>query len=117
MRDGERGSASIWVLAVGLAVVAVGLFGASYGAAVVARHRAQAAADLGALSAAVHAVEGEAAACRHAERTVTANRARMASCRVEGLEAVVTAEVVAAGPAASLGPAQGRARAGPAWAA
>jgi secretion/DNA translocation related TadE-like protein len=109
----ERGSASVWVLAVGLTVVAVGVFGASVGAAVVARHQAQAAADLGALAAAVHAVEGQEAACARATAIVTANGGRMVSCQVEGLEAVVGAEVDAAGLAATFRPASAKARAGP----
>lgn len=111
---GERGSASVWVLAVGVAVVVFGAFGASIGAAVVARHQAQAAADLGALAAAAHAVEGAHVACARAARVVSANDARMITCTVTGLEAVVSAEMRAAGLAASLRPARASARAGPA---
>lgn len=110
----DRGSATVWVLAVGLVVVSVGIFGAQFGAAVVARHQAQSAADLGALSAALHAVEGEPAACRYAARTVAANHADLVSCRVQGLEAVVSAAVAGAGLTAYR-PAQATARAGPAW--
>lgn len=112
-REGERGSASVWVLGVGLAVVAVGVFGASIGAAVVARHKAQAAADLGALAAAVHALEGREAACAEAAAIITANGGRMVSCQVDGLEATVGAEADAAGLAASFDPAVAKARAGP----
>ncbi len=115
-RDGERGSATVWVLAVGLCVVAVGGFGAQLGAAVVARHQAQAAADLGALSAAVHAMEGEVTACGYARRTVAANHAALVFCRLEGMEAVVSAQVSAAG-LAGYRPARAGARAGPAWTA
>ena len=104
----------MWVLAVGLVVVLFGGFGASIGAAVVARHRAQAAADLGALAAAVHALEGSDAACARAGAVVSANASRMVSCEVNGLEAVVTAESDAAGLAAMLRPARASARAGPA---
>lgn len=109
----DRGSATVWVLGVGLAVVSVGVFGAQIGAAVVARHQAQSAADLGALSAALHAVEGETSACGYARRTVAANHADLMSCRLYGLEAVVGAQVSAAGLAAYR-PAQAKARAGPA---
>lgn len=116
-RRSDRGSASVWLLAVGLAVVAFGSMAASVGAAVVARHQAQAAADLGALAAAVHSVEGPESACGEARRLVAANQARMVSCVMTGPEAVVTAEVAAAGLAAAIGPARASARAGPAWAA
>ncbi len=106
------------MLAVGLAVVAVGAMGASIGAAVVARHQAQAAADLGALAAAVHALEGPEAACARAARIVSANDARMVSCEVAGLEAVVTAEADPVGLAGVMaGSARASARAGPAYSA
>jgi secretion/DNA translocation related TadE-like protein len=101
------------VLGVGLTVVAVGVFGASIGAAIVARHKAQAAADLGALAAAVHALEGREAACAKAAEIIAANGGRMVSCRIDGLDATVGAQVDAAGLAAALRPAAAKARAGP----
>jgi secretion/DNA translocation related TadE-like protein len=110
---GDRGAASVWLLALGVAVVAMAAFGASVGAAIVARHQAQTAADLGALSAAVHAVEGSTAACGHATRVVSANHAQMVQCRVVGLEAVVSVRRRAAGLAAALPHALARSRAGP----
>lgn len=109
----DRGAASVWLLALGVAVVAVAAFGALVGAAIIARHQAQTAADLGALSAAVHAVEGAAAACGHATRVVSANHAQMVECRVLGLEAVVSVRRRAAGLAAALPHALARSRAGP----
>ncbi len=109
----DRGAASVWLLALGMAVVAVAAFGASVGAAIIARHQAQSAADLGALSAAVHAVEGATAACGHATRVVSANHARLMECRVVGLEAVVSVRRRAAGLAAALPHASARSRAGP----
>lgn len=112
-RPCDRGAASVWLLALGVAVVAVAVFGASIGAAIIARHQAQTAADLGALSAAVHAVEGATAACGHATRVVSANHARMVECRVVGLEAVVSVRRRAAGLAAALPHALARSRAGP----
>src|SRR5690242_19734995 len=80
------------------------------GGLVAARHRAQSAADLGALAGAVRAVEGAGVACPAAERIVRANGARMVACRVEGLDVVVTAQV--SGPA-GWGAAEQSARAGP----
>lgn len=93
-RAGDRGAASIFVLAVGLVLVAAGLAGAAVGAARVGRHEARTAADLGALAGAARAIEGHAAACAQAARLVAANDARLTSCRVDGLEIVVAAEVV-----------------------
>jgi secretion/DNA translocation related TadE-like protein len=101
------------LLALGVAVVMVAGFGASVGAAIVARHQAQTAADFGALSAALHAVEGGTTACGHATRVVSANHAQLVECRVLGLEAVVSVRARAAGLAAALPHARARARAGP----
>ena len=81
------------MLAIGLVLIAAGGAGAAVGAARVGRHRAQVAADLGALAGAAHAIEGQEAACAEAARFVAANAGRMSSCTVEGLEIVVQAEV------------------------
>lgn len=106
----DRGSASLWLLGVALAVLLLAGTVAMAGGLVVARHRAQSAADLGALAGAVRAVEGAEVACPAAERIVRANGARMVACRVEGLDVVVTAQV--SGPA-GWGAAEQSARAGP----
>jgi secretion/DNA translocation related TadE-like protein len=100
-------------LAVGSVLLAAGLAGASLGAAHVARHQAQAAADLGALAGAVTAVEGPRAACARAAAIVTASRARLTGCAVEGLDLVVRVEVTPPGAAGLPGPATATARAGP----
>ena len=81
------------------------------GGLLVARHRAQSAADLGALAGALRAVEGTGVACPAADRIVRANGGRLVACRVEGLDVVVTVRV--AGPA-GWGSAEESARAGPA---
>jgi secretion/DNA translocation related TadE-like protein len=89
----DRGAASILVLAIGLVLVAAGIAGAAVGAARVGRHQARTAADLGALAGAARAVEGPAAACARAGHFASVNRARMTSCKVEGLEIVVEVQV------------------------
>jgi secretion/DNA translocation related TadE-like protein len=89
----DRGAASIFVLAVGLALVVAGLGGASVGTARVGRHQAQNAADLAALAGAADAIYGEGMACARARRFAAANGGRMTSCTVDGLEVVVWAEV------------------------
>lgn len=83
--------------------------GVYLGSAVVARHRAQAAADLAALAAAARLSSGADTACAGA--AVVARRMRVddIGCVVDGLDVVVTARVaVAFGGVAKAG-----ARAGP----
>ena len=74
-----------------LLVLTVG--GAVVGSAVIARHRAQAAADLAALSAAGHLVSGQEVACASAASLTTAMSATMAACAVHDLDVVVTVDV------------------------
>ena len=86
--------------------------GAAYlGAAVVARHRAQAAADLGALAAAAGLAAGPETACAQAKAVARQMRVHTTGCAMEGLDVVVTTEVRMAG---GWGNAQAAARAGPA---
>lgn len=109
----DRGGASVWLLAIGLLLLAAGLVGAGLGAAHVARHQAQTAADLGALAGAVRAIEGRDAACARARELVVANDARLVECRLAGLDLTVTAAV---SPPSVLGlgrDATATARAGP----
>ncbi len=80
-----------------------------FGSAVVARHRAEAAADLAALAAAVGVVDGERAACADARWVVERMGGVLRSCRLSGWDALVEVDV-AFGP---FGSAAGRARAGP----
>ena len=110
----ERGSATVWVLAVGLLIVVVALASAAAGAGAVARHRAQSAADLGALAGAIRALDGAGTACAHARTIVAANGARLVACRLDGFDVIVSAEVVPSGVAAVAGVATASARAGPA---
>lgn len=108
----DRGSATVWVLSAGLVFVVVAIAIAAIMAATVARHRAQSAADLAALGAALRAWDGPAAACDRAAELAAGNGATLVSCRVEGLDAIVTVEVVPSG-FAGLGAARASARAGP----
>jgi len=89
--------------------VAVGQFGA----ASLARHRAQAAADLGALAAAVQLSGGHRAACAAAEAVIVAMRARSGGCSVQGLDGVVSVEVPVTLGRWGTGHAAANARAGP----
>lgn len=83
------------------------------GAAVVARHRAQAVADLAALAAAARLPSGAEAACARAGAVARAMRVEDVGCRVDDLDVVVTVRVAVV----FAGVAQAAARAGPADAA
>ncbi|WP_336030203.1 Rv3654c family TadE-like protein [Geodermatophilus sp. FMUSA9-8] len=115
MREGERGSATVWTIGLAAVLALVGLAAVLLGAAAVARHRAGAAADLAALAGAAAAVSGDPAACDVAARVARDNGAVLTACAVGGGAVVeVTATV-----AVDLGPlgarqAEGTARAGPA---
>ena len=111
--EADRGGASLLVLAMGLVLVTAGLGGAAVGAARVARHQARAAADLGALAGAIRAVQGEQVACERAAVLVTANHARVSSCRLDGFEVVVFAEVTVTPVPGLRRVARAGARAGP----
>lgn len=117
MRGGERadaGSATVLVLALVTVLAAVAGVLVCAGALVVARHRADSAADLAALAAAARALDGAPAACRAAEGVARAGGAALTGCRVQGEVAVVTVEVVPPGGLGRLGTARTTARAGPA---
>jgi len=104
MSEPDRGSASIWLLAIGFVVVSVGIGAALVGSALTDRHRAQVAADLGALAGARYATDGAGVACDRAGRIVAANGGRLVDCRLDGFDLIVSADV---------GLARARARAGP----
>jgi secretion/DNA translocation related TadE-like protein len=95
-----------------LMVLTVG--GVVVGSAVIARHRAQAAADLAALSAAGHVVSGPESACASAASLAAAMSATMATCTVEELDVVVTVEVPVSLGRWGVHVATATARAGPA---
>lgn len=112
-RRSDRGSASLWALGVGLAVLLFAGAVAAAGSALVARHRAQSAADLGALAGAVRAAEGPGTACQWASQIVEANGARLVECRLDGLDVVVGAQAEPAGIGGVAGAVRAWARAGP----
>jgi secretion/DNA translocation related TadE-like protein len=109
----DEGSASIWMLAAGLLVMSFATTVVLAGAATIARHRAQSAADLGALAGAVRVVVDPGGACAAAAAIVMDNGAAMTGCRIDGLDMIVTTSVEVAGAAVGIGPAIGVARAGP----
>jgi secretion/DNA translocation related TadE-like protein len=86
--------------------------GAYLGSAVVARHRAQAAADLAALAAAARLAAGPEAACARAKAVAGQMRVSTTGCDVDDLDVVVTVDVRLA--VGGWGSARAAARAGPA---
>ncbi|MFE5558622.1 Rv3654c family TadE-like protein [Streptomyces sp. NPDC056544] len=104
----DRGSATVWAALVATVLGAV--FGGVllFGQAVVARHRAAAAADLAALAAAATWAHGPKTACGAALRVARAQGASLGGCLLRGEVAEVTARI-AAGPFTAVI----RARAGP----
>jgi len=106
------------VLTAGLLVVVAGLASvvAGLGQVVLARHRAEAAADLAALAGAGILLDpfADADPCARAARVATANAAALTTCRsdADGSLTVVVA-VPLSGVLARAGPATSTARAGP----
>jgi secretion/DNA translocation related TadE-like protein len=94
------------ILAVTSAAVVVG-------AAVIARHRAQSAADLAALAAAGRLAAGQGTACGWAVSVAERMDASVTSCTVTALDVVVTIDVDAVLGRWGLGAAHAAARAGP----
>ncbi|WP_243858231.1 Rv3654c family TadE-like protein [Mycobacterium sp. DL440] len=94
-------------------VVAFAAGGAYLGAAVTARHRAQAAADLAALSAAGAVVSGPDAACAQATQIAVRMRSVLGVCRIERLDVVLEVSVPVRLGRWGVRPARAAARAGP----
>ncbi|TMS55854.1 helicase [Mycobacterium sp. DBP42] len=111
--SGERGSATVPAAAMVAMLIAFATGAAYLGAAVTARHRAQAAADLAALGAAGAVVSGPDAACRQATEIAARMRSVVASCRIEGLDVVLEVTVPVHLGRWGAGPARASARAGP----
>src|SRR5262245_17234220 len=109
----DRGSGTIYVLAMVTVVVLLTSAGLALAQALIARHRAAAAADLSAISAASRVLDGPAGACEAATVVARSQGARLTMCRIDGEVAEVTV-VVQSGFLSVHYPATGAARAGPA---
>jgi secretion/DNA translocation related TadE-like protein len=109
--DGERGSASLWLLSVVMVVWVAAAAAIGVGQATVSRHRVAAAADLSALAAA-SVLAGDqsggptsgrpAAACARAEELAKANGSLLVACTVTTTTVQVVASIPASGLAAML---------------
>ena len=100
----------MWVLGAGLVIILIGLTSLTVGSAVVARHRAQVAADLGALAGAQSVLRDP---CGQAAAVVAGNGADLVRCSSDGLNVDVTASVRVRLGRWAVGTAFGAARAGP----
>jgi secretion/DNA translocation related TadE-like protein len=118
VRPTEGGAAALLTVWASAAVLAVAVTALAWGGALVARHRADRAADIAALAGAT-ALQGGGDGCVAAMRLAAAQGARVTSCQViDATTVLLEVAVDVAGPAAQWGPlppARARARAGPAW--
>lgn len=92
-------------------MLTVSLGGMAVGSVIVARHRAQSAADLAALAAAVRVPVGRDAACRQAGAVAAAVQATLLECVIVGLD--VRVSVTTGTGLRVVGDAHATARAGP----
>lgn len=109
----DRGAATLVAVAVIAVLITVTGGMAGVGAAVLTRHRAQAAADLAALAAAGRLADGIQSACAQAGSVAGAMGAAVARCELDGLDVVVAVEAPVGFGRWTLGPARAAARAGP----
>ncbi|MQA06153.1 MAG: hypothetical protein GEV07_26685 [Streptosporangiales bacterium] len=111
LRD-QRGSATIWVLAMAATLFAASIVVALSGSAATARNRAGTAADMAALAAAARLSSADnQVACRAAATVARRNGASLISCLTENGVADVRARVRLRGSLSKWGSATARARA------
>lgn len=112
-REDERGAATVVAAMAMTLLVALTAAGVYLGAAVVARHRAQAAADLAAVTGATMLVGGPVSACEQAAAVAARMGAHLTACDITGLDVVVSVDVEVNLGRFAAGPARAQARAGP----
>ena len=109
----DRGSATVWAAGAVAVVLVIAVAGLHLGGVLLARHRAESAADLAALAAAGRSVAGVQVACARARGLAERMTVELVSCRLEGWDALVEVRVRPGGLLAGFGSATARARAGP----
>ncbi len=111
LRD-DAGIATVFTCLCVLVLLTAAVLVMYFAAAVLARHRAEMSADLGAVAGARQVIAGSDAACARARTVADANHGRVRSCEVDGADLLLVVTVdVRIGPV--RGSATGRARAGP----
>ncbi|WP_049577751.1 Rv3654c family TadE-like protein [Nonomuraea sp. SBT364] len=113
-KGNDRGSATLWGVALMTLLMAVATTFAVVGSVRVARHRVNAAADLSALAAAKLALIDPEAACTQAAAMASENGVELANCTITGEVADVWTALQITLPALGTRTLNGRARAGPA---
>lgn len=108
----DSGSGALWLLCACALTWAMAVAFLIVGTAVVARHRAVAAADLAALGAAERLLRGHPRPCEAAALVVASQGGRLAECVVDTDSVRVVAEVRTDLARFELGPARAQARAG-----
>jgi secretion/DNA translocation related TadE-like protein len=109
----DRGIATVWAATAIAVLMTILMIALHLGTVVLARHRAEAAADLAALAAAAVAVQGADPACARAAEIATAMGGEVTTCGLAGWDALVEVGVPVPLALPGLGTATGRARAGP----
>jgi len=112
-RSADQGSATVWAAGAVAVVLVIAVAGMHLGGVLLARHRAESAADLAALAAAGRSVAGQQVACARARELTERMTVELVSCRLEGRDALVETRVRPGGPLARFESATARARAGP----
>lgn len=111
-RSADRGNATVLAAIGGAALLAVLIVALQIGGAVIARHRAESAADLAVLAGAADLLSGNGSGCDTAGSVAAANGATMVSCAPDGDDLLVAVSLpIRWGPVDAA--AGARARAGP----
>ncbi|HKP39692.1 MAG TPA: Rv3654c family TadE-like protein [Mycobacterium sp.] len=110
----DRGSASLVAVAMMAVLLSITMGAVCVGSAVIARHRAQASADLAALAAAGRLAGGAEQACARASALARAMRTAISQCTVDELDVIVTVDAPVSFGRIGVGSAGAAARAGPA---
>ncbi|WP_367776428.1 Rv3654c family TadE-like protein [Mycolicibacterium rhodesiae] len=113
MVNGDHGSVTLVAVAMMTGIIAMTVACVYVGAAVAARHRGQATADLAALAAAGWLTQGVDAACARAVALAEAMDTTVVDCAVTELDVVVAVEVPVTLGRLGTGTARAVARAGP----
>jgi secretion/DNA translocation related TadE-like protein len=111
--EGDRGVATVWAAGAIAVLVSMVMFGLHLGEAMVARHRAESAADLAALAGAAALAGGEGYACTQARRVTGRMRVQLVSCRIRDWDMLLVVVARPSGWLGGLGAVTGQARAGP----
>ncbi|MGW1743184.1 Rv3654c family TadE-like protein [Nocardia sp. NPDC001965] len=92
LRRGDDGSATVTACLAVVALIVMTTLVVQFGAVIVTRHRAQAAADLAALAAAGELWNGAEAGCAAAESLIRRTGSGVVRCEIAGWDVVISIE-------------------------